>query len=94
MKIRKTSGADTVRKSGQVSRGGSSAERARAVDPSDVTDTVSLSEEAIAAARSDAVDGVNAVGMTEADGPMPDPHETSRAMLKKELERVFRLIYL
>ena len=65
----------------------------KTVEPVEIADTVSLSPEAIAAAATDAAGRVDQVE-TDGDGMLPDPRETSRAMLRKELERVFGLIYL
>ena len=92
MKISKTSGG-TVSKSGYGPKPSSQADRKQQPEPVEVTDTVSLSPEALAAAKVDAPEGVDGID-ADGGGPLPDPRETSRAMLRKELERVFGLIYL
>ncbi len=94
MKVRKTSGAGMVGKTGYTPSKSSTTEISPTADSAEIADTVSISDEAIAAAsRAEAVDAVEAVS-SGADGPLPDPHETSRAMLEKELARVFWAIYL
>jgi hypothetical protein len=93
LKISKTSGGGSVSKTGYGPKPPSTSERKQQVEPIEITDTVSLSPEAIAAAKAEAADQVEGLDGTF-DGPLPDPRETSRAMLRKELERVFGLIYL
>jgi hypothetical protein len=64
------------------------------VERREVTDTVTLSEDALAVAAVDSVNSVEAMGDGAGGGPLPDPKETSRAILEKELASVFREIYL
>lgn len=94
MKIKRSSQGNTPTGSvqGRV-RSGTGTESVKATERKDVADTVTLSEDAMS------VGAVNAVNSVETDtdgdrGPLPDPRETGRAILEKELAGVFREIYL
>ena len=74
--------------SGKAKKGG---ESTSGTQRAEVTDTVSLSEDALT------VSGVEATAKTDADGssgPLPDPRATSQAIIEKELATVFKEIYL
>ncbi len=88
MKVRKTSTSTAVTKVGYA-RATDKKAGSQDVEQVDVADTVNLSAEAIAAAKVESTDGVDASGEA-----LPDAYETSRAMLEKELARVFREVYL
>ncbi len=94
MKIKRTSQGGTptqVKSRGNV---GSDADKTKHVERRDVTDTVTLSEDALAVAATEPVAAVQETGDGLGGGPLPDPRETSRAILEKELASVFREIYL
>ena len=72
-------------------------EPAKPAERKDVSDTVTLSVDALSAGG--AVEEVHSVNEVQAEtegdrGPLPDPRETGRAILEKELAGVFREIYL
>jgi hypothetical protein len=57
------------------------------------TDVVSLSTESTTGVQAPPVEGVQPAP-TATEGPLPDPRETSEAIIKKELEIIFREVYL
>lgn len=94
MKIKRSSQGNTPSSSVQGrARVGSGAEGVKPTERKDVADTVTLSEDAMSVG---AVNAVNAAALETAGdrGPLPDPRETGRAILEKELAGVFREIYL
>ena len=94
MKVSKTGRGTSVSKTSSAQKKyGSAKSDSRKVESVDYVDSVELSDAAQAAAHTDEVKAVEAVETT-ADGPMPDPYETSRKMLDKELKRVFKATYL
>jgi len=66
-------------------------EKAGVQDCAQGGDRVVLSQAAIEACRARTVEAPTQTG---AGGPLPDPDETSRAILAKELEILFKNIYV
>ncbi|MBN2714794.1 MAG: hypothetical protein JXX14_03000 [Deltaproteobacteria bacterium] len=95
MKVSKTGSGSSVSKTGgaQKKYGSTQSSNTRKVESVDYVDSVELSDAAQAAAHTEQVEAVEQV-QTTADGPMPDPYETSKKMLEKELKRVFKATYL
>lgn len=94
MKVSKTGSGSSVSKTGGAQRKPASTQTPyRKVESIDYVDSVELSSAAQAAAHAEQVEAVTAVETT-ADGPMPDPYETSKRMLEKELKQVFKATYL
>ena len=99
MKIKSTSRGNptgSVTQSRTHSAGG---DKGRVQEKKDVADTVTLSTDALSVGGTEsveAVDAADAVNAVDPDGrgPMPDPRETGRAILEKELAGVFKEIYL
>lgn len=94
MKIKRTTQGNAPSSAVQGrARSGGGADKTAAVERKDVTDTVTLSGDALAVG---AVSSVNQVEAADADpnGPLPDPRETGRAILERELASVFKEIYL
>lgn len=93
MKVSKSGRGSSVSKAGGAQKK-SSANKGdnRKVDKADYVDSVELSD-AAQAAHIEKTEAVQVV-QTTTDGPMPDPYETSRKMLEKELNRVFKATYL
>jgi len=95
VKVSKSSGAKTVNRANATNGKPHSVGSDKQVGPiSGGSDVVNISLEAIAAAKIEAAQEVQQVEETSVEGALPDPHETSRAMLEKELARVFRATYL
>lgn len=94
MKVSKSGRGSSVSKTGGAQKSSASTQKnTQKVERVDYVDSVELSHAAQAAAHTDQVEEVGPVETT-ADGPMPDPYETSRKMLEKELKRVFKATYL
>ncbi|MBN2340628.1 MAG: hypothetical protein JXX29_23835 [Deltaproteobacteria bacterium] len=94
MKVSKSGSGSSVSKTGGAQKKSTAGQKdTRKVERVDYVDSVELSDAAQAAAHADEVQEVQSVETT-ADGPMPDPYETSRKMLEKELKRVFKATYL
>ena len=94
MKIKRTGQSSSPSQVQGRRAGGVETEKTARVERKEVTDTVTLSEDALATAAAEPVNSVEATGQADAHGPLPDPRETSRAVLEKELASVFREIYL
>jgi protein-tyrosine-phosphatase len=94
VKVSKTGSGSSVNKAGGARKNyGPSKSSSRKVESADYVDSVELSDAAQQASGSDQVEAIQAAETTT-DGPMPDPYETSRKMLEKELKRVFKATYL
>ncbi|MBN2528426.1 MAG: hypothetical protein JXR76_18705 [Deltaproteobacteria bacterium] len=94
MKVSKTGSSSSVKKTGGAQRKtGVKSSEPRKVDSVDYVDSVQLSDAAQAASHADPVEATQSVETT-VDGPMPDPYETSKKMLEKEMKRVFKATYL
>ena len=91
MKIKRTNRVATPTKVSSQGRKTDGREQTGASDAVQAADTVTLSDGARAVGRVNAVESsdLNASGQR-----MPDPRETSRAILEKELASVFNEIYL
>jgi hypothetical protein len=94
VKVKRTSQSSTSTRIQGKKYVGSSADKTAGVERREVQDTVTLSEDALAVAAAEPVAPVEAAGEGRGEGPLPDPRETSRAILEKELASVFREIYL
>ena len=96
MKIKRTSRGNPSGTVAQPRAQGQGADKAKAPERKEISDTVTLSTDALAAGTVNAVEAVDAVILDGHDGhgPLPDPRETGRAILEKELAGVFREIYL
>ena len=91
MKIKRTSQGNPTSSAVQARVRSGGGTEVKPSDRKDVADTVTLSEDALQAVN--AADAVSSE--TDADhGPLPDPRETGRAILEKELAGVFKEIYL
>ncbi|MDD5308892.1 MAG: hypothetical protein PHU25_16375 [Deltaproteobacteria bacterium] len=93
MKIGKVNGGRTSTKSVSGRRETAPTKGAAAPPPVDQVDVVSLSTTSVAAVQTAPVDAVQPVE-TSTEGPLPDPLQTSKAIIEKELEIIFHEIYL
>jgi hypothetical protein len=94
VKVSKTGSGSSVKKAGGAQRNyGPSKNSPQKAESTDYVDSVELSDAAQQASGADQVEAIQSIETT-ADGPMPDPYETSRKMLEKELKRVFKATYL
>ncbi|MDJ0761593.1 MAG: hypothetical protein QNJ97_01285 [Myxococcota bacterium] len=97
MKIKKTTGRDVQTYSVNAKEAATNKEQPKEKNAAQIGDTVSLSADAVAAGRAMVAKGqeIEEVSkMSSRDAPLPDPRETSQAILEKELAQVFREIYL
>ena len=99
MKIKRTSRGNPTGIAAQSRPHGSVADKSKPAERKDVSDTVTLSTDALSAGAADSVEAVEAVDSvnmdgTDGHGPLPDPRETGKAILEKELAGVFKEIYL
>ncbi len=103
MKIGKTGGRRPIKKAGAQKNETSQTKPSSENDSRRSGDVVRLSSDAIAAAggESSKVEEIQAAEAVQAisseasvTGPLPDPRATSKALIEKELEALFREIYL
>ncbi|MCP4679837.1 MAG: hypothetical protein GY854_30965 [Deltaproteobacteria bacterium] len=97
MKIKRTTGHDRTKDAVGPIKKAESPQRSSKTASKDISDTVSLSLDAVAAHRAGDIEVSSAEEIqqvTSIDGALPDPRATSQAILEKELAQVFREIYL
>lgn len=92
MKIKKTSGSGRTNQAARTPGSAPTAKQDKVQETQSVGDVVTLSSDAVSAAGVQEIQEVSTE--TTADGPLPDPRATSKAILEKELAAVFRETYL
>ena len=88
MKIKSTSNRGVTKQTVRTDN----KEKVKETPQKEVSDVVSLSDDAIAALKANATEEVSDPSSDKE--PLPDPRATAKAILEKELARVFREIYL